>query len=163
MDEWIPLEGFPKYEINREGRVRHGRTERVVTPSLTQFGTAYVSLVRDSRRQLKRSLALLVAKTFIPRHYEYYDTPIQLDGDRLNCRVVNLKWRPRWFALQYHKQFKARYYYPVTRPIMNLATRESFREGMGACVAYGLLERDLHLSIVNRTVCWPLMQQFDYL
>lgn len=162
-DDWVPIDGFPKYCVNPLGQVMHARTERLVTPQLTQRGVAYVSLVRETRRQFKRSLALLVAKAFIPRPYEVYDTPINLNGDRLNCAVANLMWRPRWFAVLYHQQFKERYFNPITTPVKNMETSETFRDGMDTCIHYGLLERDLFLSIANRTYCWPTYHTFGFL
>ena len=160
-DDWRPVPGFEKYGVNPLGQVRHMRTERVLTPQLTQQGVAYVSMVRETHRQFKRALALLVARVFIPPPSKQFDTPINLSGDRLDCSVENLEWRPRWFAQQYHRQFKERYYHPILVPVRDLDTGLVFRDGMDACSALGLLERDLYLSIQNHTVAFPLMHRFD--
>ncbi len=160
MEEWVYVRGFPKYIVNWEGQIRHARTERLVTPQVNQQGVAYVSLVRDSRQQFKRSLALLVANEFIlPPGYNY-DTPINLNGDRLDCSVSNLTWRPRWFAQQYHRQFRHRSHAILGR-VRDLDTGRVFRDGIDACVNHGLLEKDVFLSIMNHTVVWPLMHRFD--
>lgn len=161
-DDWRPVPGFPKYCVNALGQVRHIRTERIVTPQLTKQGVAYVSLVRETSHQYKRSLALLVARAFIPQPSVQFDTPITLNGDRLDCSVENLMWRPRWFALQYHRQFRERYFHPILVPIRDLDTGCIFRDGLDACSTLGLLERDLHLSIENHTVAFPVMHRFDY-
>lgn len=161
-EEWIPIDGFPKYSVNSLGQVRHNRTERLVQPILNQFGVAYVGLVRDYS-QKKRSLALLVARTFIPLppDLENFDTPINLDGDRFNCSIDNLMWRPRWFAIQFHQQFKLWPVSYVEAPIKQLSDGKVFRDSREVAKAYGLLEIDLFVSIQNRTYVWPTYQQFD--
>lgn len=160
MDDWTPISGFPKYSVNSLGQVRHDRTGHLLHPQTNQRGMPYMVLMRESRHA-SRSLALLVARAFLPPLSEAFDTPINLDGDRFNCAVSNLAWRPRWFALQYHRQFKERYFNPILVPIKNLDTGEEFPDGLEACIRYGLLERDLFLSIANQTVPWPLMNRFD--
>lgn len=158
--EWVPLRTFPKYCVNGLGQVKHARTERLVTPQVNQYGVAYVSLVRETRHQFKRSLALLVASEFILPPSPNFDTPINMDGDRLNCAVSNLTWRPRWFAQQYHRQFRVRTH-AITDAIRDLDTGRLFRDGIDACATHGLLEKDVYLSILNHTVVWPLMHRFD--
>lgn len=159
MDDWLPVQGFPKYSVNRQGQVRHDRKDHVLYPQVTQRGVAYVVLQRETTH-FSRGLALLVAKAFLPEPPRNFDTPINLDGDRFNCAVSNLAWRPRWFAQQYHRQFRERTH-PLTVPVRDLDTGRIFRDGMCACVEHGLLEKDLHLSILNHTVAWPLMHRFD--
>lgn len=159
-DEWVPLRAFPKYCVNPLGQVMHARTERIVRPQVNQQGVAYVSLVRETSHQFKRSLALLVAREFILPPGVNFDTPINMDGDRLNCAVSNLVWRPRWFAQQFHRQFKERTH-PITQPVRDLDAGRVFRDGIDACINHGLIERDLLLSIMNHTVAWPLMHRFD--
>ena len=65
----------------------------------------FVGLFRD-QEQYKRSVALLVAKAFLKQPSEFFDTPINLNGDRLDNQVINLMWRPRWFAIKYNRQFR---------------------------------------------------------
>lgn len=158
--EWVPVRVFPKYSVNALGQVMHVRTERLVRPQVNQSGLAYVSLVRETSQQFKRSLALLVASEFILPPGVNYDTPINKDGDRLNCSVSNLVWRPRWFAQQFHRQFWHRTH-PIVEPIRDLDAGRIFRDGIDACSTHGLLEKDIHLSIMNHTVAWPLMHRFD--
>jgi len=158
--DWTQIQSFPKYSVHPSGRVRHERTGRLVTPQQNQNGVAYVSLVRESSHQFKRGLALLVAREFILPPRERFDTPINLDGDRFNCDISNLVWRPRWFAQQYHRQFVHRWA-PIDRKVIDLDTGRTFRDGMDACMAHGLLEKDILLSAMNHTVVFPLMHRFD--
>jgi hypothetical protein len=104
-----------------------------------------------------------VAKAFLPPVAGPFDTPINLDGDRHNNQVDNLAWRPRWFAIKYNKQFRHPYDNPITSPIVDLKTGIVSENSFEAAKAYGLLEQDLVLSIVNRTYVWPTYQEFAVL
>jgi hypothetical protein len=90
-----------------------------------------------------------------------FDTPIQLDGDRSNCRADNLMWRPRWYAVQYNRQFDDRYDHPINSPVRERHDRERFPNSLAAACRYGLLEREVVLSILNRTPTWPTYQYFE--
>jgi len=161
MDDWVQLRLFPKYSAHPSGVVRHDRKGYILQPQLTQRGVAYVVMQRETRH-FSRGLALLIATQFIPQPRERFDTPINLDGDRVNCRVENLAWRPRWFAQQYHRQFEHRWA-PIDRKVIDLDTGRTFRDGVDACMAHGLLEKDILLSSMNHTVVFPLMHRFDIL
>lgn len=160
MEEWAPIRGFPGYSVSTLGRVRRDSTGHILGVKVTQYGVAYVGLMREWD-QHQRGLALLVAKAFLPPPSEVFDTPINLDGDRFNCAVDNLMWRPRWFAIKYHQQFKERYWKPVRVPVRARETGEVFQDSFDAACRYGLLERDLVLAIEHNTVTWPTYQTFE--
>lgn len=162
QDEWRPVEGFPKYSVNKLGQVRNDRTGLILRVNTNQYGVAYVGMMRENWQQYHRSLALLVAKAWLPERTEIFDTPINLDGDRLNCAVDNLMWRPRWFAVYYHQQFHKPLLAPEEPPIVEVESGRKFNTPMDACVTYGLLEKDVVLSIDNRTYVWPTYQMFDW-
>lgn len=160
LDEWVPLQDFPKYSVNPLGQVRKDSTGRILHPRINQYGVPYVGLMRDWR-QCIRSLPRLVAITFLPPPSEIFDTPINLDGDRTNCRVDNLMWRPRWYAIEYANQFKEPYPHPITMPVRCLVTEETFANSFAAARRYGLLEREVVLSVINKTPTWPTYQMFE--
>lgn len=110
--------------------------------------------------QYHRSVPLLVAKAFLPRLSAPFDTPINLDGDRHNNHIDNLAWRPRWFAIKYNQQFRHPYEFPILLPIMDTKTFEISANSFECVKRYGLLEKDLVLSILNRTYVWPTYQEF---
>lgn len=112
--------------------------------------------------QYHRSVPKLVARAFVERQYETFDTPINLNGDRMDCRQENLAWRPRWFAINYHKQFVVRYdggRFP--NRLRNTLTGEISENTWECSIRYGLLERDLVLAVLNRTYVWPLYIIFE--
>jgi hypothetical protein len=158
--EWKPVAGFPGYSVNRLGQVARNSTGRLLVPRLNQYGVLYVGLMREWQ-QCIRSLPRLVAKAFLDPPSDIFNTPIQLDGDPMNCRVENLMWRPRWYAVYYKQQFQNRYDNPLDVPIRSIADGERFINSFEAACRYGLLEREVVLSVLNRTPAWPTYQYFE--
>jgi hypothetical protein len=160
-DDWRPVEGFPGYSINPLGQVSRDSTGRLLVPRYNQYGVPYVGLMREWQ-QCIRSLPKLVARAFLPRPSEIFDTPVQIDGDRSNCRADNLMWRPRWYAVLYNRQFEdGRYDHPIDAPVRAINEGEKFPNSLAAACRYGLLEREVVLSVVNRTPAWPTYQYFE--
>lgn len=158
--EWVAVEDFPGYSVSPLGVVRKDSTGRVLHIRLNQYGVPYVGLMRNWR-QCIRSLPRLVAMAFIPQPNEIFDTPINLNGDRTDCRVENLMWRPRWYAVYYNNQFTDRYDNPINAPVRDTETDEEFPDSLAAACRFGLLEREVVLSILNYTLTWPTYQRFE--
>lgn len=156
---WILVEGFADYSVSNLGQVRRDESGYILLPQVNQYGGVFVGLMLDAR-QLFRSLPLLVAKAFITPPRPAYDTPINLDGDRFNCRVENLAWRPRAFARRYNQQFREHLFDTLDEPIQESATRKIFPNSWEAATYFGLLEKDVVLSILENTVTWPTFQRF---
>ena len=165
MVEWVPIEGFPKYSLNRLGQVRHNRSDRTLQPQVNQVGVPFVMLMKENDKHYSRSLPLLILKTLDPNEGpdDPFDTPINLDGNRMNCELDNLMWRPRWFAIQYHQQFKDPFHTPINAPLRAIDEEEVHSCSLDVAKRYGLLERDVVLSVVNRTYVWPTYQVFEVL
>lgn len=159
-DDWRPVVGFPGYSVNPLGQVARDSTGRLLNTRLNQYGVPYVGLMREWQ-QCSRSLPRLVAMAFLQKPSEIFDTPIQLDGDPTNCRVDNLMWRPRHYAVKYKRQFDDRYEFPIDEPVHAVNEKERFPNSFEAACRYGLLEREVVLSIVNRTPAWPTYQFFE--
>lgn len=157
---WVPVEGFPGYSVNPLGQVINDASGRIMQPRVNQYGVAYVGLMREWQ-QCIRSLPRLVARAFLPKPSQYFNTPIQLDGNPLNCRVDNLMWRPSHYAVKYKRQFRDRYDNPIEKPIRSVDEEEIFPNSLEAAKRYGLLEREVVLSILNNTVTWPTYQRFE--
>jgi hypothetical protein len=160
VEIWREIRNFEDYSISNLGYVKAEKSGRILQMTQNQFGVLAVGMVRGGL-QYHRSVPLLVANAFIPRKFEAYDTPINLNGDRLDNRVENLVWRPRWFAIRYNQQFRNPYMFPVLDPVRDVKTGEVSENTFEAAMRYGLLESDLVLSILNHTVVWPTYQQFE--
>jgi len=164
MELWREILDFPGYSVSNEGHVRNDRDGRLMALLLNQQGLVNVGLTRR-RVQHKRSVALLVATAWIvkhPLHQATFDTPINLDGNRLNNCVVNLLWRPRWFAVKYNQQFHNDFR-GFTTPIEEVNTGERFKDSWDAATRYGLIEKEIFLATLNRTYVWPTYQRFRVL
>jgi hypothetical protein len=159
QEEWREIIQFPKYSVSNTGLVRNDVTGSELTRHVNQRGIANVSLSRN-KTQYKRSLAVLVANAFITTARPLaFDTPINRNGDRLDNRVDNLLWRPRWHAVDYFRQFIDR---PrsIDRPIVETKTGEVFKSSWEAAIHYGLLDTDIVAGIVNSTYVRPTFQVF---
>jgi len=159
---WKDIYEFEEYGISNRGRVINHITDRIKTPSVNQHGIPHVLFVKD-RIQYRRTVALLVANAFLPRYREeldnypdHFDTPINLNGDRLDNCVENLMWRPRWFVVKYHQQMKngPRTNYP-SRPIMDEDTEEIYSSQWEAATKLGLLEGDIVVAVFNKEAVFP--------
>src|SRR4051812_16614721 len=153
-EEWVTVEGFPEYSVNTLGQVRKNSSGRVLHVRLNQYGVPYVGLMNFDRQHI-RSLPRLVASAFVRQPNDVFDTPINLNGDRTDCRVENLAWRPRWYAIYYNNQFHDRYENAIEAPIKDVDTGDVYPNSLAVACTNGLLERDVVLSILNHTLTWP--------
>src|ERR1035437_7091866 len=99
LENWAVIHNIENYEISTLGNIGSRKTDGSRTVSQNRQGVPKMTFYQDGH-YITRSVALLVAETFLPDPpRDDFTTPIQLDGDRSNCRVDNLMWRPRWFAI----------------------------------------------------------------
>lgn len=164
QERWRMILEFPNYSISDHGRVRNEDTGRILTRLSNQRGIAHVGLTR-SRVLYKRSITVLVAEAFLAPAGDImdpegvFDTPIHLDGDRLNSHVKNLMWRPRWFAVKYHLQFQQDGA-GLNRPVEIIETGETFKSSWDAATTLGVLDREIVFSVMSKNYVWPLYQAF---
>jgi len=158
-ERWKPVKDFPGYEVSSYGRVRSETSGRILAPSENQYGVLQIGMMKEGT-QMHRSVPLLVARSFLPRKFGAFDTPINLDGDRWNNHVENLVWRPRWFAVKYNHQFRVAPYKSIEQPIEDIETGLVSENTLDAAMTYGLLEEDLVESIEYNTFVWPTYQRF---
>lgn len=156
MEEWREIPGFESYAVSNLGRVLNIETDRIMALTKNQQDIVKVNLMQDGRLST-RSVALMVANQFLPDPVEPSDTPIHLDGDRTNCGADNLVWRPRWYAINYHRQFEHVTPYRMHVPIENLCTGERFRGTLEASIYYGILEHDIAKSVLKLLPAVPIL------
>lgn len=141
--EWVPIFGFPSYDVSQRGEIRNNQTGRIRRSFVNQQGIVSTTLYDEYNHRRTRSVAKIVAETYIYDGRRYFDTVIHLDLDRQNCAVYNLAWRPRWFAVHYHAQ------QPYSRAAPNLRIRndntgEEFDNCFHAAITYGMLEFEVY-------------------
>lgn len=103
MTEWRIIEGFERYEVSDDGRVRYAATQRERSLHLTHRGYHHVSMIPGppaareigkKSRPLSRKVHRLVAITFIPNPDNLPEVN-HLDCDKTNNAVGNLEWVDR--------------------------------------------------------------------
>lgn len=162
MVEWRPIEGFDGYSVSRNGDIRNDFNGYLLKRYILQNRDFPVVGLMRRGKQYKRSVALIVANAFLePHKLDTFDTPICLDGDRMNCHVNNLTWRPRWFAVMYNRQFIEPYSYHIDRYVREKESGVTFLDSFEAAKWFGVLEKDLVLSIAERTYTWPVYLFFE--
>jgi len=162
MERWLPLLGHPGYLVSNLGEVKNEKTDRHLTPIRNADSRYTIKLVKDGIA-VKRSLTKLVAEAFLPTpSNSSFNTAIHFDGDLSNCRVSNLDWRPRWFAIRHVMQFK-RETGGYGAPLIETRSNEVFDNAWDAVIKYGLLHVDLLNSIENKTYVYPTMQVFEWM
>lgn len=163
MVEWINLAdlGFPDYAVSTLGTVRNERTGRDMHPSTNQSGAYKIGMMHATlNKQVTLSVAPIVAHAFLePPTNERFNTPINVNGVRGDNRACNLMWRPRWFAIKYHKQF-LNDLRGFSVPIYEIHTNEQFETSWEAAIKYGLLDREIAIATLNRTYVFPTSQEF---
>lgn len=155
-ERWHELDEFPDYAVSDCGEIVNIKTGMPRRTSINQQGIVKISMYRG-RELITRSVAVMVAEAFCDGQTEFFNTPIHLDGDRENCRAENLMWRPRWFAVQYHRQFGIDVFHNMDVHIEELTTGKDFYSVKDACVSLGLYYNDVYRSYLNE-IPVPLTQ-----
>lgn len=163
MEEWASLEtlGFPGYKLSNMGEVRNERTDKTLKLSPNQYGVVRVGLMsRETSRQVTLSLPRLVANMFVQGKSATFNTPINLNGDRDDNTSKNLVWRPRWFAVDFVRQFEESHEPAFQGKIYDVETNKEYENSRVAACENGLLDEDILKSIVNGSPCFPTWQIF---
>lgn len=157
---WQTVYDFPDYDVSTLGNVVNVERRTSITPRPNQFGHIRVGLVRDGT-QYTRALALVVATAFISQPNLHWNTPIHLDGDLWNCKVDNLMWRPRWFAIKFQKQFSyASFHESMNVKLIDPNTDEIYESVKEVCVKNGLYWYDVVEAYMHGTFVFPTDQEF---
>ena len=151
MEEWIEIDEFPEYSVSTHGRISNDRRDIILTPSLNSRGIPTVGMSLGLR-QYRRSVPVLVASGY----GDHFNTPTHLNGDRLDCHADNLVWRPRWFAIDFHKtiiydQFPDWH----DSPFEVVQTQEVFQKPLPCAKKYGLLQMDIFMALINNRPAFP--------
>jgi hypothetical protein len=161
-EKWEELEEFPEYLVSNFGSVYHQPTRNEKLVWYNQQGIASVTLFRQGR-PANRSLAVLVARTFLVPEEPRFNTPINLDGDRGNCRIDNLRLRPRPFAIEYHRQFNYEHFLREQVDLEVVQTGERFRYLKEPAIKYGLIARVILSATHQGEEVFPTGHRFRFI
>lgn len=148
-ERWEELEEFPDYAVSELGEIVNIKSGFPRKTSINQQGIVKISLYKNGKELITRSVAVMVAEAFCEGQNEFFNTPIHLDGDRENCRADNLMWRPRWFAVQYHRQFQSPEFHNSNVHIVDLESGIEFESVKEACMHFGLYYNDVYRSYIH--------------
>ncbi len=159
--QWHELDDFPDYAVSELGDITNIKTGMPRKLSINGQGIVKISLYNRSRQLITRSVARLVAEAFVPRpDADTFDTPIHLDGDQRNCRADNLVWRPRWFAIKYHKQFRNPEFHIARGTFIDIDSEEVYDSIKDICVRNGVFWQDVIKCVTEETFVFPTYQKF---
>ena len=147
MENWLPIEDFPAYEVSDEGRVRNASTQRILKQTQDpRTGILWVAL-RKNLHQYSRGVHRLVAHAFL---FPAPDNcvPIHLDGNRRNNHAENLDWKTlsqaRDLTSERHRTK------PLDpRPVRIIGTAEVFENALAAARETGGREKYILLAAQN--------------
>lgn len=149
---WQPIEAFPEWLVSDNGDILHEWTMKIMTNRVNRQGFAMVNLQDENRKIVTRSVALLVAKAHLGKpENPAYNSVIHLNGDRTDCRLMNLMWRPRWYGVKYHQMFDDE---PYRVGAYIPRTKERFDSLRELCTTYGLIERNTFVDSINGHPCF---------
>lgn len=162
MVDWAPILDFENYSVSTNGEVVNNDTNTPISISYNREGVPKVTLIGTDHRKYCRSLSLLVARAFIHGVPSHFDSSINLDGDRTNNHISNLALRPRWFAIMYNKQFKPGYQMSCKDPLRDCETGDEYPNSMAVATTFGVLDKDIFISVLNRTFLFPANRMFEF-
>ena len=92
MTIWLPVKGFPKYEINQYGEIRNRRTGHIKQPQTDSWGYQQVSLHDDTpKKNHRKTVHRLLATTFFDGDHEGFQVN-HIDGNKQNNFLGNLEF-----------------------------------------------------------------------
>lgn len=155
-DEFEPTQEFPNVLVNPLGQFFNEKTDKMLATSRTSNGHLKINLTSGDGRYGTRSVARIVADTFLgPPPNERFDTIIHLNGDLSDCRAANLMWRPRWYAIKFHKQFSFESFntgYKNKESIVDIDTGKTYGSIYEVCTTEGLYYFDVQDCLFRNTL-----------
>ncbi len=157
---WKQIGDFPRYEINNRGEIANIFTGKTMKNRTNGHGILMVDLTKDDG-QYTRSVKTLVAREFVDGRNDIFNTAIQRDGNRENCDATNLVWRPRWFAIEYAKQFRD--VHPKVKEYGPIVDEQhlKYQTLQDAAIVNGALMMDIYMGLFTGQPIFPDWHTFS--
>lgn len=149
VKKWKELDEFPDYAVSNEGDIHNIKTGMPRRMSVNQQGIVKISMYKNGNELVTRSVAVLVASAFCEGQSLVFNAPIHLDGDKHNCKASNLMWRPRWFAVLYHRQFQSPEFHNSNVHILEENTGKEYYSIKEACMDLGQYHNYVYRSYIH--------------
>jgi hypothetical protein len=164
---WCDIQEFPQYAISDDGRVVNLLSGNERKTNLNQQGIRMVILMRDGGRNTVM-VAKLVADHFLSREGipDLFDSVVHRNGDKGDCRVSNLVWRPRWFAVAYHRQFLPENEHLRRSPSWAVYLRSTdtvYETTWEAAIDNCMINMDIVTDLSHDRNTFPFGQWFEYI
>jgi len=101
---WLPVVGFPKYEVSSEGVIRNKKTQDIVKSHVLHDGYLMLKLYVDDTAK-SESVHRTVCRAFWPNP-DKLPCVSHIDGNKMNNNIRNLKWVSRDELNSYLISFK---------------------------------------------------------
>lgn len=144
MSGWHNLEGFPQYEINDQGEIRH-KKRGLLKSYINARGYHYVQLYTESGKKHCKAIHRLVDETFRGSIVDGY-LPIHADGDRSNNRLSNLKRRSKRYRVMKRRESRrtdAIIHGKIVAVDVETRRPRIFKNSLEAAKALDLIEEDV--------------------
>lgn len=141
-EDWVPIEGFPKYEVSSLGRVRHESRDDARKVGLNKKGFPVIVLYgEDNNTRYLRQINGLVARAFLSEAEDPSMTAVwHIDGDLTNCCADNLRWETRSRVLEWNEMHRSKEPKLRTPPVKHTTTGMVYNNAFECAMDLGQLE-----------------------
>lgn len=158
---WVDIKDAEGYSISSFGLVMNKASGKLIKPQHNPNGIVYVPLYVNGEK-ITRSVKVMVANAFVDGKTKIFDTAINKDGNKMNCRADNLVWRPRWYAVKYSRQFRTEFPQAQKGPVQERVCGDIFETIYIAGVSNGLLFKEIFSSCRTGAPVFPTSQIFFF-
>lgn len=102
-EEWIPVAGFPRYEVSNMGRFRNKSTGQHLSGSRSNNGYIHIGLTKDGH-QITKLAHRLVAQSWLEKPSPAHSDVNHANKIRSDNRISNLEWATRSWNATHSKQ-----------------------------------------------------------
>lgn len=143
-EEWLPVAGFPNYEVSSYGLVMNAKTGKVLKQQKNDNGYMVIDLCRDGVRYPNK-VHRLVARAFLPQPEAFLDVN-HIDGDKTYNHIDNLEWATRTENMKH--ALDNGLYEPGRKPVIILETGQTFDSVANCARALGKAHESVRQAIV---------------
>lgn len=156
QEVWSEMRRFPGYLISNLGRVWNKKRERVMSPSLNNYGHLKISLYDAYGIRRTFFVATLVGEAFVKAPDRRCTHIMIKDGDQTNVAAWNLTWRPKGFVWRYYHQLRTpQHVYYQNLPVVDMTHAKEYDSVIEAGIVNGQMFEDIWRSTSTGDAIYP--------